>query len=75
MIRADTSLAVPVYAGPSFTVHLQPHNGAWRAYVERQWPQGIDPAQHMAATFTDQGKAECYALSLAEMHDCAVVYH
>lgn len=75
MIRAETFQAVPVHSGPLFTVHLQPHGLAWRVYIERQWPQGVDPVQHMAETFRDQTKAECYALALAESHDCAVCYH
>lgn len=77
MIQHHAQLAaLPVHVGPSFTVHIRPHLGAWRVYVERHWPQGIDPAHHMAATYRDQNKAECYAMALAETHgDCAVVYH
>ncbi len=67
---------LPVHTGPSFTVHLHPHGAAWRVYIQRHWPQGVDFAQHMAETFEDQGRAEVYALALAETHgDCAVIYH
>ena len=62
--------------GPSFAVHIWPRPRGWRVYVERQWPVGVDTAQHMPATFRDLNRAEIYAMALTETHgDCAIIRH